>query len=400
MDTTYRARLEAGIDRCGTNCLKWDDRANVFGRADVLPMWVADMDYPTLPAIGQAIARRTEHPIFGYTFVSKEERQAEVGWLARRHHLQIQPDWILYCDGVVDSLFACVRALVPPDGKIMIQPPVYGPFFRAADVQQRGIWKNRLRQTAEGWEMDFADMERGFQSGVSVLLLCNPHNPVGRVWRKDELLRVNELAERYHVVIISDEIHGDFIFSPHAGHSILSLPHPERKIMLHSATKSFNLAALRQSTMVVPDEKLRGLIAEELNKMHAGTPNLFGAIAQRVAYEQGDVWLDEVIDSIRENRDLLAQGLRERLAPIRMSDMQGTYLAWLDFRAYGLPHEALRDILINRAHLGLSDGLEFGEEGRGFFRMNLATQRKNVNEALNRLETAFAGMELKHAAGA
>ena len=391
MGAQYHAYLDAKLDRTGTGCLKWDDRAGVFGTEDVLPMWVADMDFPTLPAICQAIARRAEHPVFGYTFVSKEEKQAECGWLKRRHGLEIQPDWILYCDGVVDSLFACVRAFAPPEGRIMIQPPVYGPFFQAAKVNGRPLWYNRLLQAPGGWEMDFQDMEKGFQSGVSLLLLCNPHNPVGRVWRRDELLRLTELADRYHVTIVSDEIHGDFVHAPHEGVSILSLPHPERRVMLHSATKAFNLAALRQSTILAPDEKMRGLLRQELEKMHAGTPNLFGAIAQRVAYEEGDAWLDGVISYIRENRDYLQASLKSRVPGIRMSDMQGTYLAWLDFRAYPWSHEELKSLLVNKARLGLNDGMQFGQEGRGFFRMNLATQKRNLEQAVTRLEKVFAG---------
>ncbi len=394
MNTEYRAYLDNGMDRRGTNCLKWDDLEHTFGRDDVLPMWVADMDFPTLPKIGRAIAQRAAHPIFGYTFVSQEERMAEVAWLKRRHALEIAPEWILYCDGVVDSLYACVRAFAPDGTKIMIQPPVYGPFFQAAKVNDHPIWRNCLHETAEGWTMDLSDMEEGFRSGVSVLLLCNPHNPVGRVWRREELLQVIELADAYHVTVVADEIHGDFAFPPHQAISILSLPHPERRVMLHSATKAFNLAALRQSTMVAPGEEIRSALESELNKMHAGTPNLFGAIAQRVAYEQGDAWLDAVVAYIGENRDYLRAELQKRLPLIRMSDMQGTYLAWLNFRAYALSHDELRRKLIHEARLGLNDGLQFGEEGNGCFRMNLATTRRNLTEAVNRLESVFGSRKM------
>ena len=389
LNAEYRAYLESNIDRAGTNCLKWDDRKNTFGREDVLPMWVADMDFPTLPAICRELSKRTEHPIFGYTFVSKEEKQAELRWLERRHGVRAEDDWILYCDGVVDSLFACVRAFARPETQIMVQPPVYGPFYQAAKVNGHGIWRNRLQQTENGWRMDFENMEQGFRSGVSLLLLCNPHNPIGRVWTREELLRATQLADQYDVTIVSDEIHGDFIYEPHHLNSILSLPHPERRIMLHSATKTFNLAALRHSSLLVPCEEKRALIRAELEKMHAGTPNLFGALAQRVAYEQGDEWLDELLLYLRENRDWLKDALSRRLPQIRMSELQGTYLAWLDFRSTRLDQEMISKKLIQQARLGLSNGLQFGEEGNGFFRMNLATQRRNLEEAVTKLEKAF-----------
>lgn len=389
LNAEYRAYLENGVDRTGTHCLKWDDRKNTFGREDVLPMWVADMDFPTLPAICQALAKRTEHPVFGYTFVTPEEKRAELGWLERRHGVKAEEDWILYCDGVVDSLFACARAFARPGSQIMVQPPVYGPFYQAAKVNGFGLWRNGLRQTEDGWHMDLENMEQGFRSGVSMFLLCNPHNPVGRVWTREELLQVTELADRYGVTIVSDEIHSDFIYAPHRLNSILSLPHPERRIMLHSATKTFNLAALRQSSLLAPGEEKRALLRTELEKMHAGTPNLFGALAQRVAYEQGDEWLDELLRYLQENRDWLKDALSRRLPQIRMSDLEGTYLAWLDFRAFQMDQETLSEKLIRETGLGLSSGLQFGEEGNGFFRMNLATQRKNVEEAVDRLAKTF-----------
>jgi len=385
-----RAYLDAPVDRHGTNCEKWDRLEKHFGRADLLAMWVADMDFRTVPQVRDALVRRAEHAIYGYTDNGEEERQAEADWLRRRHGLEVKTDWILYSPGVVDSLFFCVDALTGPEDAIVIQPPVYGPFYWAVTLHGRRLEKSPLIHDEGGWHMDFDDLEARFSGGARMMILCSPHNPVGRVWRREELERLVELARRYGVIIVSDEIHADFVFDGHRQTRILSLDGAaENCVMLTSATKSFNMAGLRQSSAIVPNEALRNKIRRALQLAHAESPNLFGSIAQTAAYRFGDEWMDAVVEYVGENRDYTVGYLREHLPEIGCAPQEGTYLMWLDFNALGMTHDELKDLLVNRAGVALNEGLFFGEEGRGWFRMNLATPRVNVEKTLENLSKAI-----------
>lgn len=386
MDQFYREYLDAPMDRSGTNCEKWDRCAEVFGRADVIPMWIADMEFPTEPAVVDALTARAKHPIYGYTENGAAERKAEAGWLRRRHGLEIDPEWILYSPGVVDSIFFCVRALTDMQDKILIQPPVYGPFFRAVRLFERTLVENPLRFGENGWEMDFENLEACMRGGVKMMILCNPHNPVGRIWSREELQRVVDLANRYGVIIVSDEIHADFNLDGVAQTRILGLDGADCCVMLTSATKSFNLAGLRQSSVIAPNPELRAKLKAEIERAHASTPNIFGAIAQEAAYNHGDEWMDAVVEYIRENRDYAVDFIRSRIPQIKCAPQQGCYLLWLDCRGAGLSHEEFFRRLVDDAGVGLNSGLDYGEAGRGFFRLNLATQRRRVEAALENIE--------------
>ena len=392
MDSFYRAYLDAETDRSGTNCEKWDRCEEVFGRADVIPMWVADMDFPTVPAVAEALVERAKHPIYGYTENGAAERAAEVAWIRRRYGLEVDPDWILYSPGVVDSLFFCVRALTRPGDKVLIQPPVYGPFYRAVELFERTLVTNPRKHGEQGWEMDFADLERKMSGGVKMMILCNPHNPVGRVWTRDELQRVVDIADAHGAIIVSDEIHADFNLSGAKHTRILSLERAGRCIMLTSATKSFNLAGLRQSSAIVRDPELRAALKAEITRGHAGTPNIFGAIAQTAAYTHGDAWMDAVVEYVRENRDFAVEYIRAHIPEIHCEPQEGTYLMWLDCRGVGVSHEEFFRKLVDEAGVGLNSGLDYGEEGRGFFRFNLATQRRRVEAALANIEKMVRSM--------
>ena len=384
-----RAYLDAPIDRHGTHCEKWDHLEEHFGRPDLLAMWVADMDFRTVPQVREALARRVDHAIYGYTDNGDEERRAEADWLLRRHGLKVNADWMLYSPGVVDSLFFCVDALTGADDAVLVQPPVYGPFYQAVKLYGRRLVKSPLIRDEKGWRMDYDDLEDKFSRGVRLMLLCSPHNPVGRVWRREELQRLVDLANRHGVTLISDEIHADFAFDGHVQTRLLALEGAEKCVMLTSATKSFNLAGLRQSTIIAPDAAVRGALRRTIERAHATMPNLFGAIAQTAAYRYGDEWMDAVVEYVRENRDCVVDFMRDRLPEIGCEPQEGTYLMWLDFNGLGMPHDALKDLLVNGARVALNDGLFFGEEGRGWFRMNLATPRINVQNTLNNLYEAI-----------
>lgn len=389
MKDEMRAYLDAPVNRLGTNCEKWDMLKRHFGRGDLIAMWVADMDFRTVPEVTQAIIRRAEHGIFGYTDDGAESREAEAGWLKRRHGLTVDQDWMLYSPGVVDSLFFCVSALTEPEDGVLVQPPVYGPFYEAVRQFGRRLVKNPLVQGADGWHMDFDDLEAKLSQGVKMMLLCSPHNPVGRVWRREELQRVVDLTRRWGVILVSDEIHADFALDDRHQVRVLSLDGADRCVMLTSATKSFNLAGLRQSSIIAPDPKLREGLARALKRAHASMPNIFGSIAQTAAYRHGDAWMDAVVEYVRENRDYVVNALGGKLPEIGCRPQEGTYLMWLDFTGLGLSHEAVKDLLINRARVAMNDGLFFGEEGRGWFRMNLATPRANVTATVEHLIEAI-----------
>lgn len=386
MNDFYCEYLDAYVDRSGTNCIKWDCCEDRFGSSDVIPMWVADMDFRTVPAISEALVTRAQHAIYGYTDNTDAEKQAEIGWLKRRYNLDAQKDWIMYSPGVVDSIFFSVRCLTEKGDKVLIQPPVYGPFFRAIKLFEREMVENHLILTENGWQMDFETLEKQFAEGVKLMIFCNPHNPIGRVWTRDEVQRLVNLANKYNVIIVSDEIHSDFNFGriPHT--RILSLENSDNCVMLTSATKSFNLAGLRQSSILVKNEELREKIREEIKRCHAGTPNIFGGIAQTTAYSCGDEWMDAVVEYIRENRDFVVDYFAKNIPEIKVYPQDGTYLMWLDCRNVGAEHEEFCRLLQEKAKVGLNDGTEYGETGRGYFRLNLATQRAKVEKTAKAIE--------------
>lgn len=391
MNSFYREYLDADINRLGTNCEKWDKLEEHFGRGDLVAAWVADMDFRTVPAVIEALAQRVQHGIFGYTENGEADRAAEIGWLKRRHGVDVQPDWILYSPGVVDSLFFCVRALTQPGDRILIQTPVYGPFYTAVKLFGRTLVESPLDETEDGWRMNFDDVEEKFRGGVKMMILCSPHNPIGRVWTREELTRLVALANRYGVRIVSDEIHADFTFDGCRQTRIVDVEGGERMVMLTSATKSFNLAGLRQSSCIVPDAALRQAVADEIARGHATSPNIFGAIAQTAAYNHGDEWMDAVVEYVRENRDLVVAYLAEHLPEIRVRPQQGTYLMWLDMRGVAGTHDELRDLLVNRARVALNSGTDFGTAGDKHFRLNLATPRRNIEQVLENINLAMRG---------
>lgn len=391
MNRFYREYLDEDVCRLGTNCEKWDKLDRAFGRGDLAAAWVADMDFRTVPAVQEALIKRAEHAIYGYTENSGEEKAAEVNWLKRRHGLDVDPDWIMYSPGVVDSIFFCVRALTNEGDRVLIQTPVYGPFYRAITIFNRTMVKNPLIETESGWEMDFDDLERKFATGVKLMILCSPHNPIGRVWRREELERVLALANRYGVIVVCDEIHADFTFDGHRQTRILSLEGADNCVMLTSATKSFNLAGLRQSSCIIKNPELRTKVRKEIERAHASTPNLFGAIAQTAAYTYGDEWMDAVVEYIGENRDYVVNFICDHLPEIKVRPQEGSYLMWLDFTGMGMSHDALRDMLVNEARVAINSGLDFGEEGDCHFRLNLASPRKNIVRVMENINKAIRG---------
>ena len=391
MDEQLFKIFDEGAQREGTECEKWDSRKEVFGRADVIPLWVADMDFPSPAAVRDALVERAQQGVYGYTQSLPRNRQAVASWMKKRHGADVQTDWILSSPGVVDSLREALKIFTKPGDGVVVQPPVYGPFFRVTEQVGCRILRNRLINTDEGWRMDFEDLERHFADGAKAMLLCSPHNPTGRVWTQEELQRVVELCNRYHVALVCDEIHADFEMPGNHHTSMITLEGAQRAVVCISATKTFNLAGLRNSSILIRDEQVREDMKKQLELDGLAGENLFGMIAQRAAYEQGEEWLNGLIEYLDGNMRYVESFINEHIPEIKLHRPQGTYLMWLDMRALNMKQEDLGRFMVEKAGIGFSGGTGFGEEGTGFMRLNAAIPRRYLVRAMEQLERALHG---------
>ncbi|MDD3108886.1 MAG: PatB family C-S lyase [Alistipes sp.] len=378
------------IIREGTDCEKFDARNEIFGRTDVIPMWVADMDFAVAPAITDAIKRRAEHPVFGYTMRCTAYWQSIIGWVQRHSGWALQPEWLDFSPGVVSGIVFALRAFTQEGDGVVIQPPVYHPFARQTRLNGRKVINNPLRQRADGcFEIDFEDLDRKLAQ-AKVFLLCNPHNPSGRVFTEEELRRMGELCIKHDVLIVSDEIHCDLVFKPyrHLHIAALSEELAQRTITLIAPSKTFNIAGLSTSVVIVPNPEIRKRLQQEFEKMHVDQGNIFGCVALQAAYSSCDEWLDEAMAYIEGNVRCVQHFLETHLPSVKMVHPEGTFLLWLDFRAWPMSHEEIYQFLLDKAHLGLNEGSMFGEEGRGWMRMNIGTRRAVLEQALEQLRQA------------
>ncbi len=349
-------------------------------------MWIADMDFEVAPPITEAILRRAAHPLYGYEFRPDSYDQAIIDWVQRRGNWSIQREWLGFTPGVVAGYSFAVRAFAAAGEGIVIQPPVYPPFAHIIECNGRKVINNPLRDTGSRFEIDFEDLDRKL-SEARAFLFCNPHNPTGRVFSRDELLRIGELCCRHDVTIISDEIHSDLVFKPSHHIHIASLS-PEiaaRTITFIAPSKTFNIAGLSTSVVITPNEHLRNRFLEEFDKVHCDQGNCFGRVALEVAYNRCEDWLDQVLDYIEGNMDYVRNFLEKNIPAIRTYRNEGTYLMWLDCRGLGLSHNELLRFFTQKAHLGLNDGATFGIGGEGHLRLNAATNRSTLERAMNQL---------------
>lgn len=389
MDEQLFKLFDEGAQREGTECEKWDSRGEVFGRDDVIPLWVADMDFPSPPAVREALVARAQQGVYGYTQSPVRNRKAVADWMKKRHGADVQTDWILSSPGVVDSLREALKIFTRPGDGVVVQPPVYGPFYRVTEQVGCKILRNRLIETGDGWKMDFEDLERHFAAGAKVMMLCSPHNPTGRIWTRDELERVVALCNQYHVALVCDEIHADFEMPGNHHTSMVTLEGAERAVVCISATKTFNLAGLRNSSMLIRDEDVRRDMKKQLTLDGLNGENLFGMIAQRTAYEQGEEWLNGLIEYLDGNMRYVEGFIREHMPEIKLHRPQGTYLMWLDMRALNMSQEELGRFMVEKAGIGFSGGTGFGDEGQGFMRLNAAIPRRYLVRAMEQLERAL-----------
>ncbi|HPD01618.1 MAG TPA: PatB family C-S lyase, partial [Acetivibrio sp.] len=360
------------IDRKNTDSLKWDYCKQRFGRDDILPMWVADMDFKSPSAITKAIIRRAQRGVFGYTEVSKELTAALTGWMKKRHGWQIDDRWIEYSPSVVTSVNTAILAYTNPGDKVLLQTPIYYPFYSSIKDNERELVTNPLRNNNGYYEIDFEDLEKKLADNVRLMIFCSPHNPIGRVWKIHELKEVLRLCKKYNVIIVSDEIHSDLVFKGHKHIPVASLEEKgfEKCITLVSPTKTFNIAGLSVSAAIIPDSELRRKYRSTINKTGAGLLNIFGLEALRAAYSHGEEWLEELLVYLEGNLNILEEYFQNNIPQIKVIRPEATYLAWLDCNKLPVPGEKLKDFFVNEAHVGLNDGFIFGEEGYGFQRLN------------------------------
>ncbi len=386
-----KSQFDQIIARENTNCVQFDARKVVFGSEEVLPMWVADMNFAAPQVILDVITQRCQHGIFGYGIKSDSWYQSIIEWLSHRHQWNIEQSWINFCPGVVPSFNMAVELYTNPGDGVIIQTPVYPPFISAVEGRGRKLLNNQLIKTDEGYRIDFEDFKLKAKE-AKLFILCSPHNPVGRVWTRNELEQLATICLENNVLVVSDEIHADLVFKPHKhiAFATLSDEIANNCITLVAPSKTFNIAGLAASVAIIPNTTLRTKYKNWLASYHLDGGNILGIAALEAAFRHGEPWLNELLIYVEENFDLLQKGLKEHVPTIKMHKPEGTYLVWLDFTQTKLPHAEIKRLLIEKAKLGINDGLTFGLGGENHMRINLAYPRTFVAEALERLTRTFA----------
>ncbi len=379
------------IQRKGTNSLKYDFAEEYGKPADALPLWVADMDFQTAPPILKRLEQLVQHGIFGYTDHKEDYVQAVKNWYQHRFAWDIQGEWIVKMPGVVAALAMAVRAFTKEGDSVLIQRPVYHPFSSVVETNRRNLVNNPLKLVNGYYEIDFDDFEKKIvEHQVKLFILCSPHNPVGRVWKEWELKRMGDICLKYKVLVASDEIHSDFVWQGfrHRVFASLSPAYQEITITCTAPSKTFNLAGLQAANVMIADPQLREKFRQESWSAGYSELNAMGLAACQAAYEEGGEWLEELKEYIWGNYLFLKEYLEAKMPQITPGVLEGTYLAWLDFRNLGLGEEKLEEMIVNRARVWFNGGTVFGPEGEGFQRVNIACPRPVLAEALKRLEQA------------
>ena len=369
-------------ERLGTRCVKWDS----IGEGE-LPMWVADMDFEVAPAIRQAVERRAAHPVYGYTFTDDSYYDAVINWFDRRHQWHIDRSWILHTPGVVAGMSCAIKALTLPGQQVVILTPVYNCFFSSIRNNGCEIVSNPLRRTADTYEMDFDALERcAADPRAKVMLLCNPHNPAGRVWTPDELTRLGNICLRNGVTVVADEIHCELVYQgfKYTPFASLSDAFLHRSVTCVSPSKAFNIAGLQIANIVAFDNDLRRRIDKAININEVCDVNPFGVAATIAAYNEGEEWLCQLLDYLHGNYEAMAEFCRRELPEFPIARLEGTYLVWMDCSSLGMPSDALEHALLDDARLWLNAGTMYGAEGEGYMRWNIACPRSVMLDGLNR----------------
>ena len=377
--------FDKAVDRSASSSVKFDARQAYFGRKDVMPMWVADMDFAAPAEVTEALVARAKHPVYGYTLYPDSLYQSLIDWCERRYNWSLKRSQIMMCPGVVPSIHAAIQGLTRPGDKVIVQPPVYFPFFSAVTETGRELVLNPLKLKNGHYSMDINHLEECARQGARLLLLCSPHNPVGRVWRRQELKDLLTLAERYQMTIISDEIHADLIYPGETHLPLADLSDSVNVLTTVAPSKTFNIPGLALSALVVPDKADRRAIKQVFDSWHVSAANPFSISAFEAAYNYGEAWLDALMQYLQQSRDEAAQFIDKALPDIELIQPQGTYLLWLDCRQMGLDNPTLRQFFIEQAGVGMNPGYVFGDNGSGFMRLNIGTPRARVERALQKI---------------
>lgn len=379
-------------DRTHTNAIKYDLAKRRNKPEDALSLWVADMDFPTAPCVQKAVAEKAAHGIFGYSRPDERYYSALKKWFAERHNYEIQEEWVVNTPGVCFALASAVKAFTKEGESVLVQKPVYYPFFNTIKALNRKVVNNPLVLKNGHYEINFEDFETKIVSeNVKMFILCSPHNPGGRVWKKEELQRISEICLKHSVLVVSDEIHSDIVFegSRHTVYGSLSEAAAENSIICTAPSKSFNLAGLQFSNIIIPNAKLRIAFQREVDRTGYDEPSLMGIVAATAAYSEGGEWFDAARNYIWKNIQFASNYIEENCPKINVVIPEGTYLLWLDFSAFGLSDEEINERILNRAKVWLDNGKMFGDEGKFFQRINCATPRKILAEALERICAQF-----------
>lgn len=379
------------VDRKNTASIKWDEVEKAYEEEDILPFWIADMDFKAPQPVLAALQERVQHGVFGYTSRTDTYDQAIMDWLEKRHRWSIEKDWICHAPGIVPALSFIVQIFTEPEDEILIQPPVYHPFYQVTRENGRKLVQNPLKLEHNRYVIDFEDLESKLKThSVKLFLLCSPHNPVGRVWTKEELQKLGELCRQYNILVVSDEIHFDLVFKPftHTPFASISEELAQRSIICTAPSKTFNLAGLQTSNLIIPNSELRERFKRFLSVNFLGLTNTFGQLATEAAYRAGEEWLENCLQYLQENLNFLMKYIAEHIPTLKVIKAEGTYLIWIDCRGLNMDDQRLRLFMRHEAKVAVNEGVMFGEGGSGFIRMNIACSRALLEEGLSRIKKA------------
>ena len=379
------------IDREGTESIKYDLRKDTFGKNEVIPMWVADMDFETPDFIVNALQKRLNHHIYGYSYRPEDYYNSIISWHKNRHNWKIEREWISFTPGVVPALNIAALAFSSPGDSIIVQPPVYFPFFSAVEAHGRNLVYNQLAETTDGWKMDFESLLNSIDKKTRMIIISSPHNPVGRAWSEQELIQLAEICLKNKILILSDEIHSDLVLPGYHHFPLASIAEEIADITITclAPSKTFNLAGLSTSSVVISNSELRRSFRRTLDSLHIGNGNIFGTVASIAAYSGGEAWLDSLLDYIDGNIEYVNEYCKKMIPEIVPAKTEATYMIWLDCRKFCMTGKELMNFFVNNAGVGMNEGSTFGPGGEGFMRMNVATTMKNVALAMQQIEEAI-----------
>lgn len=380
------------IDRSGTNCIKTDKLNTVFGRSDLTPLWVADMDFLSPPAVTEALTKRTEHGVFGYTMDYDSYYNSIMGWLDRKHDYKVEKEELTFVPGVVKGFAFAIDTFTLEKDNIIIQPPVYHPFKLVTEAMNRTIINNPLILENGEYSMDFDGLKSIItEQECKMLIFCSPHNPVGRVWKKEELEELAEICYDNNILVISDEIHADFTFNghKHLPFATVSEKARENSITLMAPSKTFNIAGIVSSFAITHNKQIREKFMNYLTPRELNQGTLYAYAATEAAYNHGEEWLEQVTDYVQKNMEFVTEYLKDNIPQIKPIEMESTFLMWLDCRDLGLSHNKVVDLFVNKAKLALNSGAMFGDEGKGFMRLNVGSPLSILKKAMDDLKNAM-----------